>query len=177
MKRIICFALIVSVIIQLAACSVNIEGLNNFNIADCPFSLNSKLLPSETFLSDFAYTNGDYHYTDSDVRPKTFVFLQYGPEEYESAKEYCLNTFLLVEGNDCEFDGFYFIENHTYRSSKGEESWYPKWFNLFGYNDENHTLFFVGYYNESISQEEKLLATTDMGAFVVKHFGIYYDFT
>lgn len=165
--------------IALCSCSSTIEldGLDNFSIYDCKVELTVYLLPSETFLSDYTYSQGDYYFYEYKMHPKAFIYLQYDLEEYTQAKAYCFSRFALVEDNRHEFGGYCFIENNTYHDSKNESSWYPKWFNMFGYNDETQTLFFLGYYNGSISDEDKALATTDFSGFLIKHFGEYYDFS
>lgn len=172
-KLIVAFSLIAAV---LSGCSVKIKGLPNFSTADCPASLNQYLLPSETFLSDFPYLDGDYYYFDPDYRPKVIVYAQYTEETYTSAKDYCMEKFVLIENNQHEWGEYCFIENNTCHNRRGEESWYPEWFNMFGYNDTEQTLFFVGFCDNSISEEDRTLLENDFAGFLQKYFGQCYNF-
>lgn len=177
MKKAIILAILLSIILSACSSVYEIHGLHNFNINDCNMGLTKNLLPNESFLVDYPYSNGDYHFYENKLQPKTLMILQYDSDIYDGAKEHCLRSFVLIGGNCHEFGEYCFVENNTYWESNGKDSRYPEWFNMFGYNDETQTLFFLGYYVDRISDEDRILATTDFQGFLTKHFGEYYDFS
>ena len=75
------------------------SGIENYQREYCHVGLTYHLYPGEDFLTRYAYVNGDYHYYCNgvwgDMYRIAFSVLEYTPEEYEAAKEYCFQQFPL----------------------------------------------------------------------------------
>ncbi len=96
------------------------EGLENFYKEISSISLNDDLLPSDTFLEDYPYQNGEYywHLDEKDLLagPEvSLIVLTYDQETYQAAKEYCKTNMILSPENSKTYSGYEFIENITYR--------------------------------------------------------------
>ena len=176
MKKILILFVAMVVFVSLISCSpIQICGLDNFNINDSSTGLNVKLLPSEDFLFDYKYSEGNSFFLDQEDWiwgfEKTIVYLSYSSDEYVKAKEYCLSKFVLSSISKYEYNGFEFYENTCMFSGT-----YPKQFNMFGFNDTKCTLMFLGYFNGDPNNEKAQLALTDFGDFLEINFSEYYHF-
>ena len=159
-----------------------VSGLDNYNPADSTLSLSSHLYPSEDFLSRFEYISGDYQYYYNGIMldgyAVAFSVLNYSPEQYKEAKQFCFQMFSETDEHQYQVGEYHFIEHlwRTAENDKGEfvlSCQYPEMFNMFAYNDSLCVLIFIGYY-EPDSDPATLLALTDFEAFYYEHFGIYY---
>ena len=176
MKKILIFCLAIIVLAMSCSCApIEIHGINNFNINDSSTGLNVKLLPNDNFLSDYKYIEGNYYFFDKEDWvwgfEKTIVYLSYSSEEYVAAKEYCLNNLDLSKTNEYKYAGYIFIENISMFTDT-----YPKQFNMFGFNDVECTLMFLGYFNGNPNDKTIQLAHTDWGTFLEMNFSEYYTF-
>ena len=177
---------IVLAVVLLSACTpIQKNGLENFEKYDCTFELTANLFPSDDFIQKYDYVQGDYQYFDNcDLwwgYSKAFARLTYTPEVYEVAKQHCLDSFVLSEKHTYRNSQYVFTEHLCYKSKNeaGErvlESDFPRHFNMFGYDDETCTLFFIGYYNGDPNSAERKLAQTDFYSFLSKVYGEYYSF-
>lgn len=175
MRKILILFVVIIIVLSSFACSpIKICGLNNFNINDSSTGLNLKLLPSDDFLFDYRYIEGDYCYFDEEDWiwgfEKTIIYLRYTQEEYIKAKKHCLSKFLLSDIHKYKYSGFEFYENTLNFSGT-----YPNQFNMFGFNDETCTLIFLGYYNGDPTDESVQLALTDFGTFLEGVLGSFND--
>ena len=150
-----------------------VTGIQNFSLADCSLSLTAKLFPSENFLQEYPYVEGDYTYRyDGKIgqnRAAVFAAVTYSKEAYAQAKAFCLQQFILEEQHCFSAGTYRFMEHlcHTKANDQGVQEaacGYPKCFNLFGFDDASGTLLFLGYYS-SKEDESTMLAQTDFEAF------------
>ncbi len=160
------------------------SSIDSYTQATCSFGLTSNLFPSEDYITAFEYEEADYAYYDScDFvwgYAKAFAYFQYSEEEYQKAKDFCLNT-IPLDSKTYEYGGYCFSEYlcYTIKDETGEwipQSRFPEHFNMVGYNDEKCILVFIGYYNGDPESAEKSLAQTDFGAFLTTVFSEYFNF-
>lgn len=185
MKR---FSLVIIVLcsIFLCACSgLEITGLDNFREETCSVGLTDNLFPTDEFIELFAFEDGDYFFVeDADIlwgKVTVFSYLHYTPEIYSDAKNYCLNNWSFCEDHQYELGDYHFIEHPSLRGQSFSEITplkcdYPKSFNMFGYNDETHTLIFLGYYNGNPEDPSKTAAETDFKTFLSENYSTFFDF-
>lgn len=178
--------LTISILLLTACTTLEEEGIDSYNLATCSFGLTRYLFPSEDYLERFPYEDSIYHYLDTgDLAwgyAKAFASLRYDAAVYEDAKSYCMENFNLEESLRFACDDYRFMEHICYQSKDAEgnrvpESRFPMQFNLFGFHDETHTLFFLGYYNGDASSEERALATENFSAFLESAYGEYFRFS
>lgn len=184
------FCLLMSIVLTfflLSACTpFQKNGLENFDKNDCTFGLTANLFPSDNFIQNHDYVQGDYYYYDKcDLwwgYSKAFARLTYAPEVYEAAKQHCLDSFVLSEDHTYCNSQYSFTEHLCYESKNEAGEWvlqskFPRHFNMFGYDDESCTLFFIGYYNGDPNSAEKELAQTDFYSFLSQVYGEFFNFT
>ena len=161
----------------------HISGVENYNPADSTLGLSANLFPSENFLDQFPYTTGDYRFFFNGKLYQGYstalCVLRYTPEQYCDAKEYCLEQFILTDEHQFQIGDYIFAEHLCYTSKDEEGKYvpacqYPTIFNMYAYNDSNHTLIFLGYYNGDADVSVTQLALTDFEAFYNAHFSQYY---
>ena len=142
-------------------------------------SINSAkyFLPSQTFISDYAYLEGEYHYFEEDfleaewrIRkyydPTTaFLRLKYSEEVYSDAKDFVLEKIpILNEYSVYTYNDYVFYLNRDFR--------FPCWFTMVCYNDVNQTLIFLGYRDDHYTPK-----IDNWASFIDKYFGKYHDFS
>lgn len=159
----------------------NVDGVENFEVNEGDFELNHYILPSMDFLENFSCLDVDYHYRRkfktwlSIVGTEcSLIAIQYEQNNYESAKEYCLQNMQLLESNCVEYNGYTFIEN-TELATKQNRTSFPKWFNMFAYNDKLNCLVFMGFYGEDYWVDDAQEVKDNWGTFLEKHFSDVYD--
>ena len=177
---------IVLIVVLLSACTpYQKDGIENFSKYTCSVELTANLFPSDDFLQKYSYIQSDYHYIDTEDwvwgYAKAYARLVYEPEAYETAKQYCLDSFVLSEEHTYKNNQYSFSEHLCYKSKNEAGEWvlesdFPRHFNMFGYDDETCTLFFIGYYNGDPNSAERKLAQTDFYSFLSKVYGEYYSF-
>lgn len=183
MKKSICLLLCIAMLL-LCSCSreYSVEGYKNFSIHHSDYELNHYILPSDDFVETFQHTKIDYYYREEyssivDFASRTFVVINYEKDVYEQAKEYCLENMQLSESVYIEYNGYTFIENIelAVKQERYGEISFPRWFNMFVYNDDLNTLIFIGFYGTEYSNEDAQDIQNNWGAFLEKHFSDLYD--
>ena len=159
MKKLCVSVLLCFLVLLFCSCSekISIDGIENFQVSHSNYELNVCLLPSADFIEKFEHTNIDYHYyaeygTYLSIAgtERTLLVAEYGPDTYEEAKTYCLQNLQLSETNSVEYNNYTFIENIELAVGQeryGKANSFPKWFNMFAYNDSLRRLVFVGFYS------------------------------
>ena len=164
MKRLMAILLCCLMVLPLCACGekysekFNVDGIKNFEKFVVTVEINKYILPSDSYLEEFNFLDIDYHYR---INYKTiFSFLgterslitiHYEQEEYQQAKEYCLQNMQLLESNRVKYNGYVFIDNvklETLRNNNIPTSQFPDYFNMFIYNDDLNCLMFMGFGGE-----------------------------
>ena len=184
--------LLLAVTICFASCApITKEGLGEFSAATSSMGLTAYLLPNDSFLTQFDYIDGNYHYFDNDIHTaealeKCMLWLKYDESQYNMAKEHCITQMALSEKNIKTCGDYVFIENlaltqNSETADSDMDSHFPYFFVMFGYNDTLNELFFIGYrcgkyvYND-IDAPMAELANTDFGVFLKNVYSEYYDF-
>ena len=160
------------------------HGLDNFNYG---WDYSLTLLIPEGMLTEYEYIDGDFwgYLQEGDPWPfgKTFIYLQYDGDTYESAKEYMCEK----EGSEANMETPEYAENgYVFYCTITDE--FPAWGWWFGFNDELKTLYFFGLYN---SDNPKAITSTGetyaaraialdekegFAGFLREYYSEYYDF-
>lgn len=133
-------------------------------------------LPSDSFCTDYEYTNTGYHFVEKFKKEKNsmvILYIEYEQNVYYEAKTSMFDGIKPYDDNRYEYQGFEFYKNSNYITAYVDGIYgdrFPKAFTMAGYNDEKRTLMFIGYYNSSRTEIE------DWGAFIESIYGEYYDF-
>lgn len=187
MKQLHIVVLLCLLIFMLCACSEThcVDGIENFQVDHSNYELNVYLLPSDDFVDRFAHINIDYHYraeyeTYLSIAgtEKTFLVTEYEQEIYEQAKTFCLQNLQLSDVSTMEYNGYIFVENTklaVQQNRFGKANAFPKWFNIFAYNDSLRQLVFIGFYSPDYSSEDAQNVCDNWGEFIEKHFSDIYD--
>lgn len=180
------FVLLLLACLLLTGCTpIRVDGLQDYSKEDSSFSITKHLFPSDDFLIDYPYLDGDYHYYGKvDLGPgydKAFAYLAYDPETYAEAKEHCLNQFNLAKDVIYACDNISFLEHLWYTIKDDSGEWviinkFPRQFNMLGYDDASCTLYFIGYFNGDSKSAERTLAEENFKEFLKSAYGEYYDF-
>ena len=143
-------------------------------------------LPIKTFASDFEFVDGGFHYYEEDLSREIFegkrepeiaiLYLRYCEDIYENAKKYMLNNIPRYGEKTYIYKDYIFYENANFISLHGRR--FPKWFTMACYNDEKHTLMFIGFYDgyPGLSSEEQNNIEENWGNFLETYYGKYYNF-
>lgn len=164
--RILAIPVIILGVTLLACCSPTmeqrLEGIEQYSPANSSLGLSANLFPDEHFPEMFEYTAGDYQFYFNGRLHNGFSTaisaLQYAPEQYTQAKEYCLKQFTLTDEHQYQIGDYTFIEHLCYNSQTENGDYvpacqFPKLFNMFAYSDANCTLLFLGYYNNQTTTQ------------------------
>lgn len=177
---------------------VNEVERSGFGYSELELDQAETFLPSQTFISDYSYLEGTYHYNDPGILPKNneaetvILTLTYDDEIYVLAKDYAQKHLDLTSKNNFEYNNYYCFENmahakyygdgeYSHLDEEGNNKRFPSWFTMFCYNDTKNILIFLGVYlryssdSEQKADEEKMLS--DWGYFLNTYFGQYYDFS
>ncbi|MBQ7761526.1 MAG: hypothetical protein IJ400_05675 [Clostridia bacterium] len=141
-------------------------------------------LPTQSFLRDFEYLEGKYSFYEEDPAKLngaptiSLIFLKYDEETYALAKECMLeeipieNEEIYTYGNYKFYRNINFLEIHHYAKV-------PTFFTMASYNDENHSLCFIGFYEENQGVDDKYINNTkeNWTSFIDTYFGEYHDFS
>lgn len=169
----------------LSSCSSNynygIDGYENFKSDQSNFELNLYILPSDDFIDNYEHKTVEYHYRDQgsliNLTERSIITVCYEEEDYNKAKEYCLQNMQLSNTICLEYNGYTFIEN--IELAIGQERYgtnsFPQWFNMFVYNDSQNILIFLGMYSAVYTSEDTQSILDDWGQFVRKHFSDLHD--
>lgn len=183
-----CGAFIAAMPFFLGGCSEKFykEGLENFTTADSSNSYCRYILPTETFLEDYAYVDGDWYYYNKvehvflNERDCGLMWLQYDETTYASVKEVVFSNFSLSEEKFVSINGYDFYQNFSYTAH--DDGFPEDCFVAFNDGKKIFVSFFL-YVNED---EETLLhsiVTTDIdnlteaewNAYLTEFFP-FYDF-
>ena len=196
MKRLMAILLCCLMVLTLCSCGdrfngekysekFNVDGIENFDKFEGSIEINQYILPSDTFLEEFNYLDIDYHYRNNFKTifsifgtERSLITIHYEQEEYQQAKEYCLQNMQLLESNRVEYNGYVFIDNvklKTLRNNNITRSEFPHYFNMFGYNDDLNCLVFIGFFGEDYWVDDAQQVKDNWGAFLEKHFSDVYD--
>jgi hypothetical protein len=186
MKRFFAVLMLILLPFSVVSCEepIVINGIDSYTKATCSFGLTSNLFPSEDFPTSFEYEKADYAYYDSGDLiwgyAKAFAFFRYSEEDYQKAKNFCLNT-IPLDSKKYEYGGYCFSEYlcYTVKDEDGEwisQSRFPEIFNMVGYNDEECILIFIGYCNGNPDHPDRVTATTDFGNLLTATYSEYFNF-
>ena len=203
MKKIISFILIICMSLGLTSCYQDLErnSLDEYIACihknKCGFSSvgidkPQYFLPSISFLEDYEYLEGTYFWHDDDSWKELFapedvlpdislITLKYDESTYEEAKKTMLEEIKPYEHKFYYYNeyNFYLNSNHFDIADDGKTR-FPSAFTMACYNDENHTLIFMGFFM-SVSHflEEKYLEDIEGNwkDFIDQYYGVYYDFS
>ena len=177
--RIILLYLVIALSLSLFGChEFKREGLNHYldRQDDSQVELTSLFLYSPTFLQEYEYVNGDYHYYDTGDFGKNdyevaIIHLTYEPNVYEQAKQ-CIfeNTEFVSEDPESSFNGYDFYRINI------RLDW-ENWFVMNVFNDELNTVLAIGFYTAYPTPEYLNLVQNDWQGFLDTYFGEYYDFS
>ena len=204
MKKFTCLILIISCCLVLTSCYQDREenSLEDYIVYiernKCGFSSGGidspqYFLPSISFLNDFAYTEGGYHWQEDDifrgllttnVRPEiAILYLKYSEDVYNSAKQTMLEEIAPYNDKFYEYGNYMFYENSNEINSDGTRT-FPKYkFTMACYNDEKCILIFIGMYSGTLagpsSLDKKYIVDIEGNweDFIDQYYGEYYDFS
>ena len=166
-----------------------IERVENtgYGYSSCDIDDVENFLPSQTFISDYNYIQGGYHYYEEDVfrelfdgrrNPEiSFLWLKYEETIYQQAKSFMLENIQAVGNELYNYNSYVFYKNSV-KAEFQEEIIVPRCFTMVCYNDMNQTLIFIGfqYSYTSNEDEEYLKSLKTWEAFIDTYYGEYYDF-
>ena len=201
MKKIISFILIICMSLGLTSCYQDLEknsldeyiahiNKNKFGFSSLSIDKPKYFLPSISFLEKYEYLEGTYVLREYDIRRLVFdqetvvphialLALKYDENTYKEAKKTMLEEIKPYEDKFYYYNeyNFYLNSNH-FDLVDGGKTRFPSAFTMACYNDENHTLIFMGLYI-SIPLDEKYLEDIEGNweAFVDQYYGAYYDFS
>ena len=202
MKKIICSIAILLYCFGLTSCYQDLENSsledyiihidkNDFGYSNSEIDHPAYFLPSNSFLQDYSYLEGNYYWRENDslrgaftanVNPEiSLLCLKYDKAIYQDEKEFMLKEIKPYNDKFYEYNSYVFYENSNFISFKESRS-FPQHFTMACYNDENCTLIFMGLYSGTIAGpsclNEKYLEDIDSNwkAFIEQYYGEYYDF-
>lgn len=179
------------IVASFSGCSpVNHDGLDYYaanykTMGD--FELTLDLIYNDNlFLEEYDYISGDFHFEKQFmVYEKVILYLEYDMNTYFAAKDAVLENTTLDESRSYVFSGYVFYENMALpithgHVENGHNTMPFKWFNLVGYNDENHTIIFLGaeLSPENSNNPEKYEITNEeeMVDFIISEYSQWYSF-
>lgn len=193
MKKIIAFILVIIISLALTGCYNDIEKnsleeyiacikQNNCGFTSTSIDAPEFFLPSISFLEEYEYLEGTYFLRADDPSRGLFategVFpeiallaLKYEEGTYEKAKQTMLDE-IKPHGND-----FFQYNDYTFYVNRWS-NFFPEQFTMACYNDENHTLMFIGFFaNCDIEEKYSEDIEGNWESFVDQYYGAYYDFS
>ena len=199
MKKIISFILVIFMSLGLTSCYNDVQNdsiedyiacinkNNNTGFSSKAIDTPEFFLPSVSFLEDYEYLEGTYFRRKDDPWRGAFsadeafpeialLALKYDETIYEDAKQTMLETIKPYD------DQFYQYNDYTFYVNSWP-SFFPEHFTMACYNDENHTLIFIGLYSGTLAGpsclEDKYLEDIEGNwkDFIDQYYGAYYDFS
>ena len=180
-KKIAIAIVLFIIILSLSGCSsgVTVTGLENFPARSDSLELHKYLEPAG-FLKNYEYTNGDYYYRDPglfSLDPVVlFLYLEYDEQTYPLAKEYMLEK-TDYNDNHQSYNGYEFYENVAWIRERGEldefgnNTRFPCYFNMIGYNDNKNILVFIGYYGDRAPTSKSM--EQGWGVFLKEYYSVF----
>ena len=151
--------------------------------SDFETDLPDYFLPSLTFLDDYTYLDGQFHFYEeppwgADKPDRTFLWLKYDEETYLEAKECVLNSIPVFNDKYYFYGDYLFYVNGNFQKTIGGPT-IPEWFTMVCYNDTNNTICFLGFCNAYPKLDDKYMNDLDNNweSFIDTYFGEYYDFS
>ncbi len=190
MRRVLAIIFSLVLIVLLSGCRifeddiVTINGVENFDVNESDVELNLCILPSEDFIERFEAVDVDYHamkhYNNQfGILCDEFyvVCATYDEAIYNEAKEYCLSEMMLSSDIIIEHNDYVFVENYELAIKQDDMvSRFPRWTNMFVYNDSKCELVFMGFYVGNYSVDDADTVRANWGEFLNEHFSELYDF-
>ena len=188
--------------LSLTSCYQDLEetSLNDYiyhiNENNCGYSSSGidnpdYFLPSDTFISDFDYIEGGFHWKEYDPLRTLFtskgtpeislLYLKYSEVIYCTAKSFMLESIKSYNNLFYEYDSYIFYENSNFYELK-EVYKFPESFTMACYNDKNYTLLFIGLSSSTLAGpsclEKKYLNNIreNWKSFIDQYYGEYYNF-
>ncbi len=157
---------------------IHTEGLDDYCRNNGGYSENhiaSGLFLNADFVKKYTYIDGNFIYDYYGVMfideiDKAFAWLTYNEDEYVKAKQD--NDFDNLEA----FDSGRSVYGFTFFLRKNWD--FPNYFTAMGFNDEKHTIVFIGFYGKTDNEDTKAfisLAKTDFAAFLKHFYGEWYN--
>ena len=188
MKKLTMIVICCVLLLSLCSCKFirdySVRGVENFDAEYSDFELNVCLLPTEDFLERYEYINADYRYSAEnagvlslDESHESIVMIQYEDDVYLQAKQYCLDNMELSDSNIIPYGDYIFFENIELAVGMGKYGspiGFPRWFNMFAYNDTLRQLVFIGYYDSTFYDVDIVEFQKQWGSFLQEHFGEVY---
>ena len=185
--------ILLSIIVAMSfsSCSItSYSGLDYYaanykNIGD--FELTLDLVYNDSlFLEEYAYSGGNFYFEKQFlVYEKVILYLEYDINTYHAAKNAVMENTTLDKSRTYSFSGYVFYENMALPISHGHvedgHNTMPfKWFNLVGYNDEKHTIIFLGAQlspeNSNNPEKYRISDEEEMVDFIINEYSQWYTF-
>ena len=201
MKRVILLILIVLSCFGLTGCcETKMDSLEEYKhyISESKIGYSSKeldhpdyFLPTHTFLNDYEYIMGEYHYyehnpfceivTDKLPPDRTLIVLKYSESTYQEAKECVLNNIPKYDNYYYTYNDYQFYINKNFMD-RFDGNYYPqipRWFTMVCYNDDNYMICFLGFCNSYPKLDEKYLTDLENNwkSFIDQYYGEWYSFS
>ena len=194
--------LLIMLSILLAGCRVHtVDSLDRykewvskvtFGFSDFGTDDPNHVLPSCTFLDDYAYLEGHYHFYETDtfnflINPdlmpdRSLFVLKYGESVYIQAKQCVLDNIPVYESKYYAYGNYQFYVNKNFMDYFHSESTPPYllyFCSMVFYNDENSTIGFLGFRESGYQLPEKYINDLESNwtSFIDQYYGEYYDFS
>ena len=177
MKKVYLAIVILCVFLTSCVKSYDAErGIENFKRTDADLGLCWNLIP-ENFIEQYPYVEGNY-FIDNGVYKvvggweKVLLYIQYDSDTYVEAKAYAMEHLNLLDDSVIEYNSYFFYQNQSNECNR-----YPYDFNQFVFNDEKHTLVFIGFCVSVELHDEVDAVADDWPAFLEKYYGEWYSFS
>lgn len=174
MKKLILLVVLCSLLV--ACAPIEKYGLSEYSPSTSSVEITRQLFPEESFLTTFAYESGDYlYYSAEDFLwgyETVMAYITYEDSMYEQAKAFCLERYKFCDNHqyECCNRVFSHIVKHEERSNCS----YPEIFNMFAFDDQKHSLYFIGYWNGNPNDSERIKASENFSQFVQEVFPDLY---
>lgn len=202
-KKMICGILLIACVITLTGCYNDLEetslndyiaSINKYSVgfSDVEIDLPDFFLPNSTFIEDYDYIDGVFYWRADDslrglyttnVRPEiSLLALKYDENVYIEAKSFMLEKISPIDKELYAYNGYIFYQNPNFIKFWGEGR-FPQFFTMASYNDEKHTLLFIGMYSWTFAGpsclEDRFLNDPkgNWEEFIETYYGDIYDFS
>ncbi len=158
-----------------------IEGSNHgFGYSELEIDAAPYLLPSKTFITEYKYEAGEYHYYEEIDNAHnepyiSFLRLEYDELMYVKAKDFMLVNIPQYNDQIYKYNDYVFYQNGNFASHNLQYGYdgFGRWFTMACYNDAKQELVFIGFY--AIGAIE--LTQQTWCDFIDKYYGQYHDFS
>lgn len=175
--------LIVCCTLLVACTPIEKKGLSEYSPLNSSVEITNLLFPHESFLTVFPYESGDYYYYSAEDfiwgYETAMAYVTYDKAGYEQAKAFCAENYVLCENHQysCCDQVFYHVMAIESSDTLDSVCRYPEMFNMYSFDDQNNTLYFLGYWNGNPNDEEQALATQDFPQFIEIVFPVLFNKT